>query len=227
MDHLAQAGLHLPDAGARRARARPCARWPAGRPRSSPSSRASGCAGRRPRHCAAVGEAMARMHLAGGRLHAAPHQRARRCAGWRPLFERFRARADEIAPGLAAVIEQELAHQEAHWPADLPQGVIHADLFPDNVFFLGDALSGADRLLLRLQRRARLRRRRGAERLVLRDRSLLQHHQGPGAAQGLPKRAPDQPARARGTAAAGARLGAALPADARLRLAAHAARMPW
>ena len=84
------------------------------------------------------------------------------------------------------IIEQELDHLEAHWPADLPQGVIHADLFPDNVFFLGDSLSGADRLLLRLQRRPRLRHRRRAERLVLRDRPRLQHHQGTGAAQGLP-----------------------------------------
>ena len=44
--------------------------------------------------------------------------------------------------GLRATIEQELAHLEKAWPRDLPQGVIHADLFPDNVFFLGDRLSG-------------------------------------------------------------------------------------
>jgi homoserine kinase type II len=63
-------------------------------------------------------------------------------AGWRPLFERFADRADEIAPGLADTIGRELDFLEANWPTDLAEGVIHADLFPDNVFFLGDTLSG-------------------------------------------------------------------------------------
>ena len=53
-----------------------------------------------------------------------------------------RGRADEVQPGLAAEIEQELDFLEAHWPRALPAGVIHADLFPDNVFFLTDRLSG-------------------------------------------------------------------------------------
>ena len=44
----------------------------------------------------------------------------------------------DLEPLLAA----ELAHLEAAWPSNLPQGVIHADLFPDNVFFLGNRLSG-------------------------------------------------------------------------------------
>ena len=46
------------------------------------------------------------------------------------------------APGLCAEIAKELDALEKSWPRDLPQGVIHADLFPDNVFFLGDKLSG-------------------------------------------------------------------------------------
>ena len=47
-----------------------------------------------------------------------------------------------MAPGLAATIAEEIEYLSRVWPADLPRGVIHADLFPDNVFFLGDELSG-------------------------------------------------------------------------------------
>jgi homoserine kinase type II len=98
---------------------------------------------RRPeaKHCAAVGEALARMHLAG-----ADFPRRRRNAlsveGWRPLFEQAAERADSVHHGLRAAIDLELTQLERTWPRDLPQGVIHADLFPDNVFFLGDKLSG-------------------------------------------------------------------------------------
>jgi homoserine kinase type II len=52
------------------------------------------------------------------------------------------ARADELRPGLRDLLANELDYLTASWPQTLPQGVIHADLFPDNVFFLGDKLSG-------------------------------------------------------------------------------------
>jgi homoserine kinase type II len=94
-----------------------------------------------PRHCLEVGRALARMHLA-GRSFAGKRANALGLSGWRPLFERFKPQANDVAPGLGATIEQELDHLEAHWPSGLDEGVIHADLFPDNVFFLGDRLSG-------------------------------------------------------------------------------------
>ena len=94
-----------------------------------------------PRHCALLGEAMARLHLA-GLSFPVRRRNALGLEGWRPLFEASSTRADELRPGLAAELDAELAHLEAHWPRDLAHGVIHADLFPDNVFFLGDALSG-------------------------------------------------------------------------------------
>ena len=58
--------------------------------------------------------------------------------GWTPLFEVARAGAEGVVPGLTAFIDAELAFLAARWPRDLPTGVIHADLFPDNVLFLGD-----------------------------------------------------------------------------------------
>ena len=93
-----------------------------------------------PRHCLAVGEALARLHLA-GRGFPGNRANALGLSGWRPLYQRFQSRADEITPGLAATIEQEIDELEARWPGGLQQGIIHADLFPDNVFFLGDRLS--------------------------------------------------------------------------------------
>ncbi|HEU0155441.1 MAG TPA: phosphotransferase, partial [Stellaceae bacterium] len=63
-------------------------------------------------------------------------------AGWRQLFEACRARAAEVQPGLAEEVGVELAECAAAWPKDLPKGVIHADLFPDNVFFREREVSG-------------------------------------------------------------------------------------
>src|SRR6476469_2019366 len=88
-------------------------------------------------HCAAVGEALARMHLAGADFAGKRHN-ALSVEGWRPLVEQADGRADGVQPGLHATITDELDFLEKHWPQGLPVGVIHADLFPDNVFFLGD-----------------------------------------------------------------------------------------
>ncbi len=94
-----------------------------------------------PRHCALLGDTMARMHLAGASF-GGERANALSVEGWRRLFRQVEARADEVRPDLAAEIAGELAHLEAHWPRDLPAGIVHADLFPDNVFFLADKLSG-------------------------------------------------------------------------------------
>jgi homoserine kinase type II len=94
-------------------------------------------------HCAGVGQALAKMHLA-GRDFSMSRANALSVSGWRPLFEAAASRADEVQPGLRAFIVAELGYLEGSgvWPKDLPQGVIHADLFPDNVFFLDEQLSG-------------------------------------------------------------------------------------
>jgi homoserine kinase type II len=94
-----------------------------------------------PSHCAALGEALAKLHLAGidfkhGRANALSVE------GWRSLYEHCRERANEVHRDLKHFLAAELLHLEQAWPRNLPQGVIHADLFPDNVFFLGNKLSG-------------------------------------------------------------------------------------
>ena len=93
-------------------------------------------------HCAGVGEVLAKMHLAGSDF-AMSRANALSVAGWRPLFDAAAARADELQPGLRGFLATELDYLESGvWPTDLPRGVIHADLFPDNVFFLGEQVSG-------------------------------------------------------------------------------------
>tara|TARA_B100000029_G_scaffold514548_1_gene617843 strand:+ start:2685 stop:3647 length:963 start_codon:yes stop_codon:yes gene_type:complete len=97
--------------------------------------------GRTPSHCAELGKAVARMHVAGSGFEMR-RPNDLRVTAWRPLFESCRDGAEQVMPGLETEIAAELDHLEKMWPTDLPEGVIHADLFPDNVFFLGGKLSG-------------------------------------------------------------------------------------
>ena len=92
-------------------------------------------------HCAGVGTALARMHLA-GRDFPLVRKNPLSVSGWMSLFAQAADRADTVQAGLSALLAAELDVLARSWPTDLPEGVIHADLFPDNVFFLGDQLSG-------------------------------------------------------------------------------------
>jgi homoserine kinase type II len=140
MEHLARRGIQCPLPV--RARDGEALKRLAGRP-AAIITFLEGIGVRRPQtlHCAAVGQALAEMHQAGLDF---PLRRANALSrdGWRPLLEMSEARADEIEPGLAAFVSAELGLLEANWPGGLPEGVIHADLFPDNVFFLKGRLSG-------------------------------------------------------------------------------------
>jgi homoserine kinase type II len=94
-----------------------------------------------PFHCAGVGDALAKLHRAGAAFGMSrPNNLS--LEGWRRLEAATRARADEVRSGLADEIADELATLGRLWPGDLPSGVIHADLFPDNVFFRGEHVSG-------------------------------------------------------------------------------------
>ncbi|MFK8250292.1 homoserine kinase [Ancylobacter terrae] len=141
MEHLAARGIHCPQPVKNRAGA--ALGQLAGRP-ALIATFLLGTSVRRPTtaNCAALGAALASLHEAGADFTAVSRVNALSVPGWRPLFERARDRADTVAPGLAALIADELGTLEANWPAGLPAGVIHADLFPDNVFFIDDRLSG-------------------------------------------------------------------------------------
>jgi homoserine kinase type II len=84
---------------------------------------------------------LADLHLAGAGFTMA-RRNALSVSAWRPLFEACRAHADRVLAGLETEIDAELRQIEEQWPNDLPRGVIHADLFPDNVFFQGERLTG-------------------------------------------------------------------------------------
>lgn len=102
-----------------------------------------GIAVRRPtaQHCAALGAALAKLHLAGEDFGMV-RPNALSLDGWSPLFAQAEAQADTVASGLAKRTRQELEALKAEWPSGLPSGIIHADLFTDNVFFIGGEVSG-------------------------------------------------------------------------------------
>jgi homoserine kinase type II len=140
MDHLAHRGFACPEPV--RMRDGGALAEIAGKP-AALVSYLDGLSVKRPTaaHCLAAGRALAELHAAGdgfGMVRANPLS----VAGWRPLAEASGARADAISPGLSRRIADELAFHEANWPGGLPSGVIHADFFADNVFFIGAACSG-------------------------------------------------------------------------------------
>src|SRR5262249_1123426 len=94
-----------------------------------------------PSHCEALGGALADLHKAGDGF-SLRRENALGHASWSGLAQSVPGRADQIMLGLSKLIEEEGTALEKAWPSDLPAGVIHADLFPDNVFFLSDKLSG-------------------------------------------------------------------------------------
>lgn len=140
VEHLAENGIHCPmPVHDQQGRA---IRELCGRP-AAIFTFLDGIAVRRPKalHCELVGRTLGSLHLAGDGF-ALSRVNALGLKGWRPLFQSFADEAGEIAPDLGDLIAGELDHLEGNWPDDLPQGVIHADLFPDNIFFHQGDVSG-------------------------------------------------------------------------------------
>jgi homoserine kinase type II len=92
-------------------------------------------------HCGPVGGALAKLHLAGADYEPR-RANALGPGSWMPLLDRCRTRGDEVQSGLVLELDTTLRSILAGWPAGLPAGHVHADLFPDNVFFLDDKVSG-------------------------------------------------------------------------------------
>lgn len=140
LDHLSERGINCPrPVHARNGEALGTL---AGRP-SAIVTFLDGMSVRRPgpAQCAMVGEALAQMHLA-ARDFPMTRRNGLGPDAWPELFAGAGEHADKVFDGLARTIGEELVFLHDAWPADLPRGVVHADLFPDNVFFIGGKLSG-------------------------------------------------------------------------------------
>ena len=91
--------------------------------------------------CKALGVTLARMHEALAGFGPA-RANALSVDAWRTLVAPRMDLADRLRAGLSSALSADLAALESAWPSNLPRGVIHADLFPDNALFLGDELRG-------------------------------------------------------------------------------------
>jgi homoserine kinase type II len=140
MEHLAARGIACPQP----LRRRDGGQWSTlnGRPAALVSF-LNGLSLRRPEvaHCAAAGAALARLHAAGADF-ALRRPNALGPSGWAELVTKTADGADSIEQGLAALVAESHRDIVAAWPSGLPGGVIHADLFPDNVLFMGTGVSG-------------------------------------------------------------------------------------
>ena len=188
MEHLAQRGVTCPQPV--RNRVGEALGELAGRPAAIVTF-LDGLWVRRPNvgHCGEVGQALARMHLAGAdfRLQRGQCAVARRLAAPVPRG-RSAGRRGRAAP-CAKKAPRSSTSWRAHWPKDLPSGVIHADLFNDNVFFIGEKLSGLIDFYFACNDALAYDLGDLPQRLVFRAGQRVQRLQGPGADLGLRARA--------------------------------------
>ncbi|MBL0319590.1 MAG: homoserine kinase [Alphaproteobacteria bacterium] len=92
-------------------------------------------------HLPALGEQLANMHNAVEGFHQT-RQNDLSIKGWQQLFDKMATKLNLVDPALESMINKELDFLNVSWDFDIPRGVIHADLFPDNVFFEDETLTG-------------------------------------------------------------------------------------
>jgi homoserine kinase type II len=93
-------------------------------------------------HCREAGIGLARLHVAAQGFDLTRRNDLGQKA-WSAMFAPLGEAADLLKPGLSQRIADDLIELERDWPVGLPSGPIHADFFPDNVFFTGQRFSGA------------------------------------------------------------------------------------
>ncbi len=91
--------------------------------------------------CREAGRGLAWLHVAAAGF---PGRRANDLGqgAWAPMTARLAAAADALKPGLAGAVAADAAALADRWPAGLPEGIVHADYFPDNVFFREGRFAG-------------------------------------------------------------------------------------
>ena len=94
-----------------------------------------------PDNCKAIGVESAKMHELTKNFKL-KRQNDLSVNSWRGLFDSVKDKCSKLHKDLPKLIEENLTNVERHWPKDLPRGIIHADLFHDNIFFNKDKLSG-------------------------------------------------------------------------------------
>ena len=140
MQHLASKGLNSPLPIATKAGAilNQCA----GRPAAIVSF-LNGTSSRfpSPQKCRALGTSLAQMHLMAADMRM---QRPNSLGpdGWQPLLDSITTDPDDLPAGLRQQAREHLPKILESWPQNLPTGIIHADLFPNNALFVGDELTG-------------------------------------------------------------------------------------
>jgi len=94
-----------------------------------------------PTNCKSIGSEVAKMHELTKSLKV-NRQNDLSINSWRNLFNSVKDKCENIHKDLPRLIEENLNDVEKNWPKNLPRGIIHADLFHDNIFFIKDKFSG-------------------------------------------------------------------------------------
>ena len=91
--------------------------------------------------CYEVGIYAAKLHLITKDL-AGKRKNKLSVKSWREIYNKIKNDCPKIHKNLSKIIEENLDQIEKNWPKNIPAGIIHADLFPDNIFFNNKKLSG-------------------------------------------------------------------------------------